>query len=98
MKKNLINKHRLNRIIKESVRKVIKENTIQDEANEMFENMRDTFDKDGLIDSLWFFLGTLGQQANFINYLYTSGNVADDEENSPFGDFYRKTKEMEMYN
>ena len=92
------NKHILNRIIKESVKKVILENTIQDEANEMFEELVNTIDKDSLVDSLWFFLGTLGQKANFINYLYTSGNIGYTDEDSQFSDFYRKTQEMRDYN
>jgi len=85
-----LNENDLHKIIKKSVKKFLNENNLQDNASEMFGNLRETIDSDELVDKLWFFLGTLGQQPDFINYMYTSGSVYGDE----YEDFYSNTENM----
>ena len=71
----------LHKIIGSAVNKILKEGLYDDALNgaeSEFENIRSFYDKDELIDRLWYFTGD--RKPQFIEYMKTSGNLPDDGE------------------
>lgn len=77
-----INESQFNRLIKESVRRVLKESYFDDAEND-FQKLRDYYadyeeGKDSLIDSLWYFIG--GNKPEFIKYMKVSAQWPFDDD------------------